>query len=73
MAAIASQMTELSMSITTTTGMPRSIMAPGMPVRREWPLGAAAGVAATRPYYNNYYNNPYVPDQCGYYPFPPCY
>lgn len=39
-------------------------------------FGAAAGVAATRSYYNNAYrynDNPYLPDQCGYYPFPPCY
>ena len=28
-------------------------------------LGAAAGLAATRPYYGY--------DQCGYYPYPPCY
>src|SRR5262245_14038891 len=41
--------------------------APGLAV------GAAAGYAARRSYYNNYFDNPYVPDQCGYYPFPPCY
>ncbi|MBB3318184.1 MULTISPECIES: hypothetical protein [unclassified Rhizobium] len=42
----------------------------GAPVATGVVAGAAIGAAATRPYYyNNYYNN----QQCGYYPFPPCY
>ncbi|SCW89673.1 hypothetical protein SAMN02927900_06312 [Rhizobium mongolense subsp. loessense] len=38
----------------------------GAPVAAGVAVGAAVGAAATYPYY---YNN----QQCGYYPFPPCY
>lgn len=42
----------------------------GAPVAAGVVAGAAIGAAATRPYYyNSYYDN----QQCGYYPFPPCY
>ncbi|MGR9195996.1 hypothetical protein [Rhizobium leguminosarum] len=42
----------------------------GAPVAAGVVAGAAIGAAAARPYYyNSYYNN----QQCGYYPFPPCY
>ncbi|KQV79614.1 hypothetical protein [Rhizobium sp. Root1220] len=42
----------------------------GAPVATGVLAGAAIGAAAARPYYyNSYYNN----QQCGYYPFPPCY
>jgi hypothetical protein len=41
----------------------------GAPVAAGVVAGAAIGAAAARPYYNPYYNN----QQCGYYPFPPCY
>ncbi len=55
--------------------MRRSITAPGIggaPVAAGVVAGAAIGAAAARPlsYYNSYYNNN---QQCGYYPFPPCY
>ena len=45
----------------------------GAPVAAGVVAGAAIGAAAARPYYpyyNSYYNNN---QQCGYYPFPPCY
>lgn len=42
----------------------------GAPVAAGVVAGAAVGAAAARPYYyNSYYNG----QQCGYYPFPPCY
>ncbi|CAN7418943.1 hypothetical protein [Rhizobium sp. LjRoot258] len=43
----------------------------GAPVAAGVVAGAAIGAAAARPYYyyNSYDNN----QQCGYYPFPPCY
>ena len=42
--------------------------------RPGWGVGAAAagaavGAAAAAPYYYNNYNR----NQCGYYPYPPCY
>lgn len=43
----------------------------GAPVAAGVVAGTAIGAAAARPYYyNSYYNNN---QQCGYYPFPPCY
>jgi len=41
----------------------------GAPVAAGVVAGAAVGAAAARPYYNSYYDG----QQCGYYPFPPCY
>jgi len=41
----------------------------GAPVAAGVVAGAAVGAAAARPYSNSYYNG----QQCGYYPFPPCY
>ncbi|AXA44645.1 hypothetical protein [Rhizobium leguminosarum] len=42
----------------------------GAPVAAGVVAGAAVGAAAARPYYYNSYDNN---QQCGYYPFPPCY